>query len=180
MSTTPIHSLTFYLIEFFQLPLVSIDCWQVPRFDTGGLFSQDPAISYVRSEKNLNDDQRRAIQKVTNFPLLILYDVLFFLVTLTNVFYLKNYSLECLFNTKISCCNFQILTAKDYALILGMPGTGKTFTMVHAVKALLIRGASILITSYTNSAIDNLLIKLKSQVVLVAPYTRYFSPYKCH
>ncbi|OAY77110.1 DNA replication ATP-dependent helicase/nuclease DNA2, partial [Ananas comosus] len=92
---------------------------EAPRFDTGGLFSQDPAISYVRSEKSLNDDQRRSIQK--------------------------------------------ILTAKDYALILGMPGTGKTFTMVHAVKALLIRGASILITSYTNSAIDNLLIKLKSQ-----------------
>lgn len=60
----------------------------------------------------------------------------------------------------------QILTAKDYALILGMPGTGKTSTMVHAVKALLIRGASILLTSYTNSAVDNLLIKLKAQVIL--------------
>lgn len=60
----------------------------------------------------------------------------------------------------------QILTAKDYALILGMPGTGKTSTMVHAVKALLMRGASILLTSYTNSAVDNLLIKLKAQVRL--------------
>lgn len=59
----------------------------------------------------------------------------------------------------------QILTAKDYALILGMPGTGKTSTMVHAVKALLLRGASILLTSYTNSAVDNLLIKLKAQVI---------------
>lgn len=58
----------------------------------------------------------------------------------------------------------QILTAKDYTLILGMPGTGKTSTMVHAVKALLMRGASILLTSYTNSAVDNLLIKLKAQV----------------
>lgn len=45
-----------------------------------------------------------------------------------------------------------------------MPGTGKTSTMVHAVKALLMRGVSILLTSYTNSAVDNLLIKLKSQV----------------
>lgn len=60
---------------------------------------------------------------------------------------------------------FQILTAKDYALILGMPGTGKTSTMVHAVKSLLMRGASILLASYTNSAVDNLLIKLKAQVV---------------
>lgn len=59
-----------------------------------------------------------------------------------------------------------MLTAKDYALILGMPGTGKTSTMVHAVKAFLIRGASILLTSYTNSAVDNLLLKLKAQVLL--------------
>ncbi|PKI63439.1 hypothetical protein CRG98_016106 [Punica granatum] len=94
---------------------------EAPRFDSGCIFSQDPAISYVWSEGNLNDDQRRAILK--------------------------------------------ILTARDYALILGMPGTGKTSTMVHAVKALLIRGASILLTSYTNSAVDNLLIKLKDQVI---------------
>ncbi|XVF41374.1 hypothetical protein PTKIN_Ptkin01aG0275400 [Pterospermum kingtungense] len=92
-----------------------------PRFDSGCIFSQDPAISYIRSEKSLNDDQRRAILK--------------------------------------------ILAAKDYALILGMPGTGKTSTMVHAIKALLIRGASVLLTSYTNSAVDNLLIKLKSQSI---------------
>ncbi|XP_059451094.1 DNA replication ATP-dependent helicase/nuclease JHS1 isoform X1 [Corylus avellana] len=92
---------------------------EAPKFDSGCIFSQDPAIAYVWSEKNLNDDQRRAILK--------------------------------------------ILTAKDYALILGMPGTGKTSTMVHAVKALLMRGASILLTSYTNSAVDNLLIKLKAQ-----------------
>ncbi|KAG9452225.1 hypothetical protein H6P81_005129 [Aristolochia fimbriata] len=92
---------------------------EAPRFDRGVIFSQDPAISYVQSEKSLNEDQRRAIRK--------------------------------------------ILTAKDYTLILGMPGTGKTSTMVHAVKALLIRGASILLTSYTNSAVDNLLIKLKAQ-----------------
>ncbi|CAB4269344.1 unnamed protein product [Prunus armeniaca] len=49
--------------------------------------------------------------------------------------------------------NILAVAAKDYALILGMPGTGKTSTMVHAVKALLIRGASILLTSYTNSAV---------------------------
>ena len=61
----------------------------------------------------------------------------------------------------------QILTAKDYTLILGMPGTGKTSTTVHAVKALLMRGASILLTSYTNSAVDNLLIKLKAQVITI-------------
>ncbi|THG01570.1 hypothetical protein TEA_023305 [Camellia sinensis var. sinensis] len=67
------------------------------------------------------------------------------------------------FHLRRMIVDLEILTAKDYALILGMPGTGKTSTMVHAVKALLMRGASILLTSYTNSAVDNLLIKLKAQ-----------------
>lgn len=58
---------------------------------------------------------------------------------------------------------FKILSARDYALVLGMPGTGKTSTIVHAVKALITRGASILLTSYTNSAVDNILLKLKQQ-----------------
>uniref|UniRef100_A0A0D9W8R2 DNA replication ATP-dependent helicase/nuclease n=1 Tax=Leersia perrieri TaxID=77586 RepID=A0A0D9W8R2_9ORYZ len=94
---------------------------EAPRFDSGGLLSQDPALSYIRSLPNLNNDQQRSLHK--------------------------------------------ILAAKDYALILGMPGTGKTYTMVHAVKSLLLRGESILLTSYTNSAIDNLLMKLKTEGV---------------
>ncbi|XP_048233494.1 DNA replication ATP-dependent helicase/nuclease JHS1 isoform X3 [Ricinus communis] len=77
-----------------QLRKMIVDL-EAPRFDSGCIFSQDPAISYVWSVKSLNGDQRRAILK--------------------------------------------ILTAKDYALILGMPGTGKTSTMVYAVKALLMR-----------------------------------------
>ncbi|XP_019235818.1 PREDICTED: LOW QUALITY PROTEIN: DNA replication ATP-dependent helicase/nuclease DNA2-like, partial [Nicotiana attenuata] len=115
----------FNLIQLFlqneqssHLRKMTVDL-EVPRFDSGCQFSQDPAIPYIWSEKNLNDDQRRAILK--------------------------------------------ILTAKDYVLILGMPGTGKTSTMVYAVKALLMRGSSILLTSYTNSAVDNLLLKLKAQ-----------------
>ncbi|CAK9170418.1 unnamed protein product [Ilex paraguariensis] len=107
---------------------------EAPRFDSGCIFSQDPALSYIWSEKNLNDDQRRAIIK--------------------------------------------ILTAKDYALILGMPGTGKTSTLVHAVKALLIRGASILLTSYTNSAVDNLLIKLKAKGIDFIRIGRYEAVHK--
>ncbi|KAI3905112.1 hypothetical protein MKX01_017358 [Papaver californicum] len=93
------------------------------------LESRSGSSLYFMSEKNLNDDQRRAIHK--------------------------------------------ILTVNDYALILGMPGTGKTSTMVHAVKALLMRGASILLTSYTNSAIDNLLIKLKAQGIDFVRLGRY-------
>eukprot|EP00955_Chlamydomonas_euryale_P116560 366426-Chlamydomonas_euryale.AAC.24 len=54
----------------------------------------------------------------------------------------------------------RVLQMRDYMLLLGMPGTGKTTTIVHIIKALLAAGCSILITSYTNSAVDNILIKL--------------------
>ncbi|KAF5207658.1 DNA replication ATP-dependent helicase/nuclease DNA2 [Thalictrum thalictroides] len=133
--------ITFYAIMRFNLVQLFVPSAQSshlrkmivdlesPRYDSGVILSQDPALAYVRSEKNLNHDQRRAIHK--------------------------------------------ILTAKDYALILGMPGTGKTSTMVHAVKALLIRGSSILLTSYTNSAVDNLLIKLKLQGIDFVRIGRY-------
>ncbi|KAG6549576.1 hypothetical protein Mapa_008958 [Marchantia paleacea] len=56
----------------------------------------------------------------------------------------------------------RILSAKDYTLILGMPGTGKTSTIVHTVVALMRRNLSVLLTSYTNSAVDNILLKLKT------------------
>ncbi|PIA50019.1 hypothetical protein AQUCO_01300626v1 [Aquilegia coerulea] len=133
--------ITFYAIMRFNLVQLFVPSAQSshlrkmivdlesPRYDSGVILSQDPALAYVRSERNLNHDQRRAIHK--------------------------------------------ILTAKDYALILGMPGTGKTSTMVHAVKALLIRGSSILLTSYTNSAVDNLLIKLKLQGIDFVRIGRY-------
>ncbi|CAM6090769.1 unnamed protein product [Calypogeia fissa] len=55
----------------------------------------------------------------------------------------------------------KIILARDYALILGMPGTGKTSTVVHAVIALLARKAKVLLTSYTNTAVDNILLRLK-------------------
>ena len=41
-----------------------------------------------------------------------------------------------------------------------MPGTGKTFTIVQIIKALLRRGDSVLLASYTHSAVDNVLSKL--------------------
>lgn len=54
----------------------------------------------------------------------------------------------------------KVLTAKDYALILGMPGTGKTTTIVQIIIALAKRGKSVLLTSYTHSAVDTILVKL--------------------
>jgi DNA replication ATP-dependent helicase Dna2 len=55
----------------------------------------------------------------------------------------------------------KVLTAQDYALILGMPGTGKTTTVAEIIKALVAQGKSILLTSYTHSAVDNILAKVQ-------------------
>lgn len=54
----------------------------------------------------------------------------------------------------------KVLTAKDYACILGMPGTGKTTTIAEIILALVNRGKSVLLTSYTHSAVDTILTKL--------------------
>ncbi|XP_078361987.1 DNA replication ATP-dependent helicase/nuclease DNA2-like isoform X2 [Oculina patagonica] len=53
------------------------------------------------------------------------------------------------------------LGAHHYALILGMPGTGKTTTISCLVRVLVASGKSVLLTSYTHTAVDNILLKLK-------------------
>jgi DNA replication ATP-dependent helicase Dna2 len=52
------------------------------------------------------------------------------------------------------------LGCRDYSLILGMPGTGKTSTIANLIQILISRGKTVLYTSYTHSAVDNLLLKL--------------------
>ncbi|KAG8887928.1 Tripartite DNA replication factor [Tulasnella sp. 332] len=54
----------------------------------------------------------------------------------------------------------RVLQAQDYALILGMPGTGKTTTVAEIIKELVRRGKTVLLTSYTHSAVDTILLKL--------------------
>jgi thymidylate kinase len=49
---------------------------------------------------------------------------------------------------------------QDYALILGMPGTGKTTAIAELVRFLVAQGKSVLLTSYTHTAVDNILLKL--------------------
>lgn len=55
----------------------------------------------------------------------------------------------------------KVLNAQDYALILGMPGTGKTTTIAHIIRALLAQDKSILLTSFTHTAVDNILLKIR-------------------
>lgn len=55
----------------------------------------------------------------------------------------------------------KVMSAKDYALVLGMPGTGKTTTIAHIIRTLVAQGKSVLLTSYTHTAVDNILLKLR-------------------
>lgn len=80
------------------------------------------STNYVlKDRKNINIDQRRAIEKV--------------------------------------------MSAQDYALVLGMPGTGKTTTIAHIIRALVSQGKSVLLTSYTHTAVDNILLKLRDDKI---------------
>jgi DNA replication ATP-dependent helicase Dna2 len=60
----------------------------------------------------------------------------------------------------------KVMSAQDYALVLGMPGTGKTTTIAHIIRALVSQGKSVLLTSYTHTAVDNILLKLQDEKVL--------------
>lgn len=91
------------------------------------------STQYTISDKALNVDQKKAIQKV--------------------------------------------MSAEDYALVLGMPGTGKTTTIAHIIRALISQGKSVLLTSYTHTAVDNILLKLKKDNI---PILRLGAPAKVH
>lgn len=56
----------------------------------------------------------------------------------------------------------KVMSAKDYALVLGMPGTGKTTTIAHIIRTLVAKGKSVLLTSYTHTAVDNILLKIRN------------------
>ncbi|KAK4242778.1 hypothetical protein C8A03DRAFT_11057 [Achaetomium macrosporum] len=71
----------------------------------------------------------------------------------------------------------KVMSARDYALVLGMPGTGKTTTIVHIIRALIGQGKTLLLTSYTHTAVDNILIKLKNDNI---PILRLGAPAKVH
>lgn len=69
----------------------------------------------------------------------------------------------------------KILSAKDYALILGMPGTGKTTTIARIIRSLVAAGQSVLLTSYTHSAVDTILMKLaphKISILRLGSYSK--------
>lgn len=71
----------------------------------------------------------------------------------------------------------KVMSAQDYALVLGMPGTGKTTTIAHIIRALVLQGKSVLLTSYTHTAVDNILLKIRDDNI---PILRLGAPSKVH
>ena len=71
----------------------------------------------------------------------------------------------------------KVMSAKDYALVLGMPGTGKTTTIAHIIRALTAQGKSVLLSSYTHTAVDNILLKFRNENIRVL---RIGAPAKIH
>ncbi|KAI8087005.1 DNA replication factor Dna2-domain-containing protein [Gilbertella persicaria] len=59
----------------------------------------------------------------------------------------------------------RVLQAKDYTLILGMPGTGKTTTTAEIIYQLVKQNKSVLVSAYTHTALDNVLIKVREHGV---------------
>ena len=55
------------------------------------------------------------------------------------------------------------MTTKDYLLIKGMPGTGKSQTLVALIHLIVKLGRSVLVTAHTHSAVDNILLKLNEK-----------------
>ncbi|XP_055382576.1 DNA replication ATP-dependent helicase/nuclease DNA2 isoform X2 [Condylostylus longicornis] len=53
------------------------------------------------------------------------------------------------------------LSTDSYILIKGLPGTGKTQTLVAIIRLLFLLKKSVIITSHTHSAVDNVLLRLK-------------------
>ncbi|XP_011308932.1 DNA replication ATP-dependent helicase/nuclease DNA2 [Fopius arisanus] len=70
-----------------------------------------------------------------------------------------------------------VLTANDYVLIKGMPGTGKTETLVALIELLSYLGKSVIITAHTHNAVDNILLKLDQRKV---DFMRLGSDHRLH
>ncbi|MFC4552811.1 MULTISPECIES: AAA domain-containing protein [Halorussus] len=53
--------------------------------------------------------------------------------------------------------------AEDFALVHGPPGTGKTYTIARTIRAMVEQGERVLLSAFTNRAVDNALEALRDQ-----------------
>lgn len=82
-----------------------------------------------------------------------------------------------LLNDKQKEALMKILLARNYCTIEGFPGTGKTFLLVLAIKILRRLGKKVLISSFTNCALDSILLRLKEKGI---KFHRFGYDYKMH
>jgi DNA replication ATP-dependent helicase Dna2 len=59
----------------------------------------------------------------------------------------------------------KILNSRDYALILGIPGTGKSTVTAAIIRTLVAMGKTVLLILYTHLAVDSILLKLLKDVI---------------
>ncbi|KAI5968532.1 dna2 [Candida margitis] len=76
----------------------------------------------------------------------------------------EKYTFESEFNSCQTAALNKAFSADNYALILGMPGTGKSSIIVEMVRRIVEEGKTVLLTSYTNSAVDNILLKIVNKM----------------
>lgn len=57
----------------------------------------------------------------------------------------------------------KVLSARDYALILAMPATGKATVVAAMIKILVSMRKTVLLVSRTNSPLDAILLELKAE-----------------
>lgn len=58
------------------------------------------------------------------------------------------------------------LSTDSYHIILGMPGTGKTHLITLIILNLMAQNKKVLLTTFTNQALDNILLKLATHPAL--------------
>jgi DNA replication ATP-dependent helicase Dna2 len=68
-------------------------------------------------------------------------------------------------NEKQDAAVRRALGAEDFALVHGPPGTGKTHTIARLIEALVDRGERVLLSAFTNRAVDNALEALRDRGV---------------
>lgn len=55
----------------------------------------------------------------------------------------------------------KVLCSRDYTMVLGMPGTGKTTVVAQLIRMLVEMDKTVLLSAYTHSAVDTILAKLE-------------------
>lgn len=84
-----------------------------------------------------------------------------FIKTLSKSITTKGKSILLTLNANQRAAVLKALTANEYLLLKGLPGTGKTQTLAALIRLLALMDKSILITSHTHSAVDNVLLRLR-------------------